>query len=258
MLESLLPQELAAGGLPQLLAVVAIVAGSAVFRGFTGFGFAVIAVPLLSLAMPPLLAVTLAAGLQFLGGLMDVRQVAPLAHWASVRWLALGAVLASPLGTLLLTWLPADIARLVLAAACGAAVATLAAGYGFRGLPGRAVTAVTGAVSGLFNGLASMPGPPALAYYLASPLPSVQIRASLLVFFLLSAGLSSASLVAIGVVGWHELGLVLLGLPLMLGGSRLGARLFARLGGAHRRVSLITLALVALVTAFRGVAGLLH
>ncbi|MFH5926943.1 sulfite exporter TauE/SafE family protein [Roseomonas xinghualingensis] len=245
-----------APSLAMLGPVVAIVAFSAIFRGFTGFGFAIIAVPLLSLALPPVLAVTLSAGLQLLGGLTDVRSVAPQCHWPSVRWLAVGALVASPLGTLLLAWLPPDVARLALAGACGVAVLALAAGTGFRSLPGRAATVASGAMAGLFNGLAAMPGPPVLAYYLASPLSTVQVRASLLVFFLFSAILSFGSLAVIGAVGTRELLMVLAGMPLMLAGSRIGAALFRRAGGAHRGVSLATLAVVAVVTAARGLSGL--
>ncbi|HEY8614477.1 MAG TPA: sulfite exporter TauE/SafE family protein [Roseomonas sp.] len=237
--------------------VVAIVAFSAIFRGFTGFGFAIIAVPLLSLALPPLLAVALAAGLQLLGGLMDVRSASRLCHWPSVRWLAAGALIASPFGTLLLAWLPADWARLALSAACGAAVLALVSGVGFRTLPNPAATMAAGGMSGLFNGLAAMPGPPALAYYLALPLEPARVRSSLMVFFLFSAVVSNASLLAIGAIGQREAVLILAGMPLMLAGSRIGAALFRRAGGAHRRISLATLALVALLTAGRGIAGLL-
>ena len=247
-------------GLPSLGAlgpVVAIIAFSALFRGFTGFGFAIIAVPLLSLALPPLMAVALAAGLQLLGGLMDLRQASRACHWPSVRWLLAGAVLASPVGTLLLARLPADGARLALAAACGVAVVALASGAGFRTMPGRAATMTAGALSGLFNGLAAMPGPPALAYYLALPLTPAQVRASLMAFFAFSAMASTASLLVIGAIGWREVAMVLAGMPLMLAGSRIGAALFRRAGGAHRGISLATLALVALLTAVRGLAGML-
>lgn len=255
MPESLIPPDMPS--LATLGPVVAIVALSALFRGFTGFGFAIIAVPLLSLALPPVLAVALAAGLQFLGGLMDFRGASRACHWPSVRWLAAGAVLASPFGTLLLAWLPADAARLVLAAACGVAVLALVAPPGFRSLPGPGTTIAAGLLSGLFNGMAAMPGPPALAYYLALPLAPAQVRASLMVFFLFSATLSSASLIAIGAVGWREVELVLAGMPLMLVGSRIGAALFRRAGSAHRNVSLAALAVVALLTAAKGLAGLL-
>ncbi|MCR0981403.1 sulfite exporter TauE/SafE family protein [Roseomonas populi] len=243
---------------PGALAIITlIVALCAVFRGFTGFGFAIIAVPLMSLALPPILAVALAAGLQLLGGLLDFRSAARECHWPSVRQLAAGSVLASPLGTLMLAWLPADAARLVLAGACGIAVLALGSGHGFRSMPGRGTTVAAGALSGLFNGLAAMPGPPAVAYYLALPMTPVQVRASLLVFFLFSALLSTASLLAIGAIGRAEALLILAGTPLMLGGSRIGAAMFRRLGGAHRRISLLTLAVVAFLTAARGLAGML-
>jgi uncharacterized membrane protein YfcA len=246
-----------AHGLWSVAPLIGIVAFSAVFRGFTGFGFAITAVPLLSLAVPPVLAVTLAAGLQLVGGLLDFRSAAPMCHWPSVRWLALGAVVTSPLGTLLLAWLSADMARLAVGAACAAAVVALASGFAFRVLPGRGISAGVGALSGLFNGLAAMPGPPALAYYLASPLKPAQVRASLMVIFLISAVASNAGLAAVGAIGRREVLLVLAGVPVMLVGSSLGAALFRRAGGAHRNVSLLTLAFVALAAVARGLTGLL-
>jgi Ca2+/H+ antiporter len=77
-----------------------------------------------------------------------------------------------------------------------------------------------------------------------------------MVFFLFASTLSFTSLILIGAVGGRELLLVLAGMPLMLGGSRIGAALFRRAGGAHRGISLATLAVVALVTAARGLSGL--
>ncbi|TPG55466.1 sulfite exporter TauE/SafE family protein [Roseomonas nepalensis] len=255
-----MPEGLIPADMPTLAAlgpVALVIALSALFRGFTGFGFAIIAVPLLSFALPPLLAVALAACLQFLGGLMDFRGAARACHWPSLRWLAAGAVLASPPGTLLLAGLPADLARLLIAAACAVAVLALVATPGLRRLPGPGATLAAGALAGLFNGMAAMPGPPALAYYLSLPLTPAQVRSSLMVFFLLSAGLSCASLVAIGAIGRREMLLALAGMPIMLAGSRFGAALFRRAGGAHRNVSLAALALVAALTAARGIAGLL-
>jgi len=43
----------------------------------------------------------------------------------------------------------------------------------------------------------------------------------------------------------------------MIGGSYLGAMLFRRAGGAHRRVSLVTLGIVALLAAGKGLSGVL-
>lgn len=246
-----------APGLHAILALWAVVALSAVFRGFTGFGFAITAVPLLSLVVSPMRAVALATGLQILGGLVDVRSAARHCHWPSIRWLVCGVVVTSPIGALILTWVSADVARLLVSAACATAVAALALGLAFRSMPGAAGTVAMGAMAGLFSGLAAMPGPPAIIYYLASPLSPAQVRSSLIVFFLFAAIAAGVSLGFTGALGRMEMLLALVGLPIMIAGSALGALLFRRLGGAHRRVSLVTLALVAILTAAKGLAGLL-
>lgn len=239
-----------------LLLMCAVIAAASVFRGFTGFGFAITAVPLLSLVMPPQGAVAVSAVMQALGGLIDFPTARRGCHWPSVRSLAIGAVLTSVPGALLLTLMSADVARLLVASVCALAVASLAAGLAFRRVPDLGGTILTGAAAGLFSGMAAMPGPPVITFYLASPLPTAQVRASMSVFFMFAAAVSCLGLGTAGALGWGEMRLALLGTPIMLAGTLLGAWLFRHLGGAHRRVSLAALALVAVTTAAKGLTGL--
>lgn len=234
----------------------AVIAGASVFRGFTGFGFAITAVPLLSLMMPPQAAVAIAAVMQTLGGMMDFPAARFNCHWPSVKTLALGMVATSIPGALLLAFVSADMARLLVAGVCALAVVTIATGVTFRRMPGAVGTVATGAVSGLFSGMASMAGPPVIAYYLAAPVTTVQKRASMSVFFMFAAGMSCISLAYAGALGMQETKLGLFGAPVMVGGTLLGNLLFRHGSGAHRRVSLIALAVIAVATAARGLAGM--
>lgn len=54
-----------------LIATGFAVLAASLLRGFTGFGFALAAVPLLGIFMPPAEAVPVAVGLQFLASTMD-------------------------------------------------------------------------------------------------------------------------------------------------------------------------------------------
>lgn len=240
-----------------LLAPAAAVFAAAVLRGFTGFGFGLAAVPLLSFVMPPAQAVVMAVGLQFCGGLTDIPAARKLCDGASLRWLILGAVFGSPLGTAALAYASAPMARLAIAFIC--ALGTAALGLGFK-LPdgARSGTAVSvGVLSGLFNGLAAMPGPPVVAYYLSSHLPAAVVRASLMMFFLAT---SIASLISLGFAGLLEVKTalqVLTGLPVMVGGTWLGHRMFLRAGGGHHRlVSILVLGALALLSSIQGFAEL--
>jgi uncharacterized membrane protein YfcA len=242
---------------PGLLASAGAVLAAALLRGFTGFGFALAAVPLLGMLQAPAEAVPLALALQFLGGVVDVRPAARLAHWPSLRWLMAGAVLGSPLGMLLLGAVSPALARILIGAITLSAVLVLGLGLRIEALGGRGATIGAGFLAGLFNGLAAMPGPPAVAYYMALPLGATAVRASLLVFFLATSVAALASAAALGLVAWSTLAHAALLLPVMIAGTALGGLAFAR-GSArtHRLTSIAVLAVIGLTSLARGLHGL--
>lgn len=244
---------------PRLIALsITAVFAAAILRGFTGFGFALAAVPLLGLFMPPTQAVPVAIGLQLMGSLIDFRHATKSCHWPSLRWMMLGAAISSPIGALVLSHVPTPVARLVISAITLLAVLALGRGFALATMPGRAPTTFTGFLAGLFNGLAAMPGPPAVAYYMSVPLPRAAVRASLMVFFLLTSVAAMTSGLAIGLITVQTLCLSLLGLPMMWIGTQIGHMAFVRSNDAlHRRVSIVSLGLIALVSAAKGISELL-
>ena len=169
-------------------------------RGFTGFGFSLAAVPLLSLIMPPARAIPIVLILQLLVSIAGLRDAVRHCDWRSIRMLTVGAAVATPLGVWGLAHLSAAPVRLTIAVVvvCGALV--LGRGFrlpivpvGWRVLP-------FGLASGLFNGLAGIPGPPVIAFYLASPVSSAVARSSMIVFFLLTAVLALVPLAWLGLL----------------------------------------------------------
>jgi uncharacterized membrane protein YfcA len=241
-----------------VVATVFSILVAALLRGFTGFGFALAAVPLLGLFMPPAQSVPIALGLQFLGGLIDFRQAAKDCHWPSLRWLIIGAVAGSPVGALVLSIVPASVARIAIAAITIGAVIMLSSGFRLAEIPSRMVTALVGLVSGVFNGLAAMPGPPVVVYYASGPFGSAAARASLLVFFLATSIAALISVALVGLLDLRSLVLSLLGLPIMLVGTWIGELAFQRGSDAlHRHVSIASLGLVALGSAIKGISELM-
>jgi hypothetical protein len=243
---------------PGLLPSAGVVLAAAVLRGFTGFGFALAAVPLLGMLQAPAEAVPLAIALQFLGGLVDVRAAARLAHWPSLRWLMAGAVMGSPLGMLLLGAVSPALARALIGAITLSAVVVLGLGRPLEALGGKGPTVGAGFLAGLFNGLAGMPGPPAVAYYMALPLGAPAVRASLLVFFLATSVTALASAAVLGLFAWTTLAHAAVLLPVMIAGTALGSLAFAR-GSArtHRLTSIAVLAVIGLTSLARGLAQMI-
>lgn len=240
-----------------LIATTAIIFGAAVLRGLTGFGFALASVPLLGLVMEPAQAVPLSLIVVAIGGSLGLPPALRACEWPSLRGLALGAAVGSPLGALALSRISADSARLIIAAFTIAAVVGLARGGEPRATRSGPRDLVYGLLAGLFNGLAAMPGPPVVAYFMATPLNREAIRASLLVFFQFTAWIGVASAIAIGLLTADLLLPAAIGLPAFWIGNRVGLAIFARGSDAgYRRIALACLVAMALTSAVPAVRAL--
>ena len=219
---------------PALAAAAGIVFGAAFIRGLTGFGMAIVMVPLLGLVIPPADAVVLAILLQFLIGPVGLRTIIADSERATAVPIALAAVAATPAGIALLAVTPPELARLLIALiAIGAFVAILVPMREAAGAPvGRAVTALTGVAAGILTGFAAMPGPPVVPFYLRREVSPLVARASMMLVFFATAIAGTATSV-VGGLATLALGLLALALFLpMLAGNWLGSRAFGRVAPA--------------------------
>ena len=223
---------------------------AAILRAFTGFGFALMAVPVLGLMFEPLLVIPIVLMLEVVTG----AQLVPGA-WAPTdktlfRRLSIAAVILMPVGVLVLTQLTGDQMRLVLAGVVILSISLFA--YSARagekgGLKATPMGAyIAGGFSGMLTGAAGVPGPPVLGYMLGAKLdPNVQ-RATLLTYFLL---IDVATLIALLIAGAPALDSVLraiLFLPVLIIGNVVGARAFKRFSAdAYRPVTLVLLLFIA-------------
>ncbi|QUS36319.1 sulfite exporter TauE/SafE family protein [Falsirhodobacter algicola] len=235
--------------------LLAAVFAAAVLRGLTGFGFAMAAVPVMSLVVAPARAVAIAIVLQCLIGMRDVVAMHRLLDRRALALLTLGAVVGTPVGIWGLTHLPADTMRVVLAVLVGCGFLALLTKLRLPDGPGPALGA--GLVAGLFSGLAAMPGPPAIAYFLGRTQAADRTRASLMVFFFLTSLLALPGLFWAGELTREAVLTAVLALPVLLLGTWAGSLGFHRLGdGGYRTVALILLAAMAVLTGARGLSGM--
>jgi hypothetical protein len=89
-------------GAMSLMSLIALglvmIFAAGLIRGFTGFGLSIAAVPLLSLILPPSQAIPIVLLLQLLVSLSGLRASLQICNWPAIRTLAIGAVIATPLG----------------------------------------------------------------------------------------------------------------------------------------------------------------
>lgn len=229
--------------------VIAAVFGAGMLRGYSGFGFALAGVPLLTTFWPPVLAIPVVLILEivltvaFLPGLwgsIDRR---------SVALLVAGAVVATPVGQWAMHAMPASGLRITVGMLLLIFVALLWAPRVSARRASPAVTLGAGAASGLLSGGTAMSGPPIVLYFLGHEASARTSRASMMMYFLLSA----ATAIAVGSathVYAADFGLYALKLaPFALAGSFVGGRCFAIFpSSAYRRAALFVLALLGLYT----------
>ena len=202
--------------------------GSAFVRGLTGFGMAILIVPVLALALSPVDAVLLTNFLSVFIGMSEIRRLLRSAEKSAWIIIALVAV-TTPVGLYLLSITSPAIARVVIAfIALSAFVAIL--------LPRRgaldhhpATTGGVGILSGLMTGYAGMPGPPVVPYYVGRDIPRETAKASMLLIFTCASSTGLISGAAIGVLDWSLLLLAVLLFPAVLAGNWLGNKASGRI-----------------------------
>ena len=225
------------------LAAAAALAG--LVRGFSGFGAAMIFLPLAGIVVRPEVAVPLLFVADNLATLHITLPSFRRCCWAEILPLAAGATLTIPLGVALLVSVDPEAMRWAISLLILLAVGLLASGWRLqRALP-LAGTAAVGGLTGLAGGAASLYGPPLILFWLGGRSGAVQVRDNIYAIF----GLLS---VAAGITQWLN-GLLtlailreaLLLLPVYVVATVAGARLFGR--ASDRQYRWVVLGLCALV-----------
>jgi uncharacterized protein len=164
-------------------ASVAVLAG--IVRGFSGFGSALIYVPLVASIYEPRFATVSLI-------LIDQICVAPYAigafrhcKWREILPAYVAAALTVPLGTYVQRHSDPVILRWGMAIFVFTFVAIFATGWRYHWRPNAAAAMGAGALSGFAGGATQMSGPPVILYWLGSPSGAAIVRANLLAYLLL-------------------------------------------------------------------------
>jgi uncharacterized membrane protein YfcA len=235
--------------------VFAIVMVAALAQAVTGFGFALVAVPLLALAIDPRAAVV-TAGLAGLGAtlLALVRQQAHV-NWRTAGILLGCASVGLPLGLLILRFAPVRALSVLIAVTVLCCTVLVWRRTRLRH-PGRFTLAAVGVLVGTLSTATGTSGPPLVALFQGLGFERHTFRATLAAVFSGTGIVSVAGFVAAGVVTPHLVWLGLVGLPAVGVGWTIGDRLFDRIDAARFRVVVIVaLIATAAVTLARAITS---
>ncbi len=149
-----------AAGEPFFGAAVGIALISGLVRGFTGFGSALIYIPLISAIYGPRVAAPTLLLIDTLCALPFALHAAPNCNVREVTAVSIAGALALPVGVMALLWVDALTLRWFIAFLVLVALAALVAGWRYRGRPNIGVSLGAGALAGLGAGAVQIGAPP--------------------------------------------------------------------------------------------------
>lgn len=231
----------------QWLAMALTILFASMMRAFSGFGFALLAVPVFSQFLTPGDSVVLSASLTWIVTVMSYRSWWGQFPTSGVPTMLLSSLLGTALGAVFLAKVSVDSFR----GAIGV-VLVMASLLLFRAKPQpRSATfplaTTVGLSSGVMNGAFAIPGPPVILYAMAAITSARESRAFLMMFFLFSNTVSLCAFAALDILSERALLLVPVALPVMLVGDTVGRVLFERVGGvAYRPVAIAVSCVVGL------------
>jgi uncharacterized membrane protein YfcA len=221
---------------------------AAIVRGFSGFGFSLLAITAISLVLPvrqivpSIFLLEIAASINLIPGIW--REI----HWRSLAWLMAGYAVGLPFGAYALIHAPQAPAQIVLGVLVIGTAILMLRGFRLERTPGAPASSATGVASGVLNGAFGIGGPPVVLFYFSTPGAAAIGRASIIFFFLFTDLLGVGYFATQGLVTAQSFVQAALWLPALLIGVAIGAHGFRRMNqDAFRRWVLVILIALALL-----------
>lgn len=225
----------------------AVLAGTV--RGFSGFGSALVYVPLMSALYSPQIAVGSLIMIDLAGSIMLLATVWRHTEWRAVLPMAAAGIVAAQFGAVILQYADVITLRWAIVVIVLGVVVLLASGWRYHGKPTLPITLFVGVLSGLLGGSMQISGPPVIAYWLGGLQEVMVIRANFVSYFALLNTGSLWTFIARGLISPEAIAIALLTGPLQIFTTWIGTRLFAIASAeVYRRVAYLVIAMVAIVS----------
>ena len=222
---------------PRVWFIVAVSLLGGVVRGYSGFGGALIVVPLAAMAVGPTMAVPLFYLFDLGSATPYGYRALPKCNWPQVWPMLIGHLLALPLGTWILTNLHAEGVRWGMSATVFLMLAILISGWRYRGRPNPPASFGVGTLAGVMGSSSGMAGPPVIAYWLGQKNDMAVVRNNIMAYYALTSTATDIYFFSLGLFTWQVLIYALVVWPFYAMGLWAGAKLFHRSTEAFFRLS---------------------
>ncbi len=222
-------------------------------QGLIGFGFALVAVPILGLVASPQLVVPAVIIGGTISNFIVLFHVWRWVHLSQIWPLIIAGSVAAPFGAYLLDILSADVLRIIIGVAVLLFTITSIQGFRKRIRNEKFAMVPVGLASGLLGGSIATSGPPVVLFLANQGLEKETFRANLIAYFSVLNVVTLAALSVEGVITASTMGFALISMPGMAIGALTGVALAGRVReGLFRRIALSVVAAAGLLSIATG------
>jgi len=234
---------------PRFPVALAISIAAGLVRGFTGFGSALIYIPLISAVYGPHIAAPTLLLFDTICSVPFAIQCWPHSTRREVLPVAIAGALALPVGVATLLYVDVLVLRWFIAVLVLFALIVLITGWRYHGRPSLAASLGVGAFAGFGSGAVQIAAPALLVFWLGGPNSATTVRANIMVLFAIQGMLAILAYTFSGLFGAEVLALAfVLGVPFVIA-MTVGARWFRGTSDTlYRRVAYIIIAFSGLVS----------
>jgi len=240
------------------VAICAIAFVSGTTRGFSGFGSALIFMPLASSMAAPRLVAALLLIIDFVAAAPLLPNAWKQADRKATAVMVAGALVGVPVGTYFLTRLDPVTTRWIISGFVAALLVLLLSGWRYRGKEHASIAVGIGGLSGFCSGLAQTGGPPIVGYWLGRPIPSAIARANILLFFGASDFFSAVAYGVSGLINADAIKFAFVVGPVYALGVWFGASLFGKASETVFRAICYALIAAAVIIGLPALDGVLR
>ncbi|MFL2640002.1 MAG: sulfite exporter TauE/SafE family protein [Dehalococcoidia bacterium] len=226
-------------------------------QGLTGFGFGLVAVPILGFIISPKMIAPMVVIYTSFTNLLVLNNAKAHLNIRRIYVLTTAGVLTIPLGTWMISYMTPDHLRLFIGFAVTISAILMSAGIRLKIVRERLASAVVGVVSGILSGSIAIGGPPVILFFSNQEVPREEFRANIAAYFFPISLAANVSFYFAGLLTLETVLYALWFVPALVLGVAIGNKYNNLLSEIiYRRVALIVVFFAGILSILNG-AGVL-
>jgi len=242
-----------------IIALSLIIFVASVIRGFTGFGLALVAVPLIQFIMPVTDTAVFIAMINMIFSIIYYRHSKAVIRDQPLGAMALWTGIGVAAGTLILRFVNPAYIQLGWGVLIILIVTALVRGLNLHIRSDRSAMTLSGLFGGVLAGATGITGPPVAIILSSLKTPREKFNAIISIFILFAVTYALIFYLIIGLVRTEILLLALCSVPALLAGLYTGDRLVSRISQkTFSAIVYVVLIIMGVITIFKGAKGLIN